>query len=115
MVQAGPVLILIGGRSNEKYSHVYAFHLERQYWMFFHIAPDGETVSTADGNVDDNGLFQLPRNVSTSLVYQENTRTIYGFLGQPLKDPPPIFMLSVGQSIAVINHQDDMLKMLSFN
>lgn len=115
MIQAGPIFLLIGGRSNEKYSYVYAYHIERQHWMIFHIAPDGETVSTQDGNVDENGLFQLPRPVSTSLVYQESERTVYGFLGQPLKNPPPIFMLNVGASIANINLQDDMLKMLNVN
>ncbi|EAX97930.1 Kelch motif family protein [Trichomonas vaginalis G3] len=112
MVKTGPVLLLIGGRSNAQYTHVYAYHLERQTWMYFHIAPDGETVSTVDGDVDDNGLFMLPRTQNTSLVYREEERSVFGFLGAPLMDPPMIHKLCVGPSLAVINLQDDMLRMI---
>lgn len=113
MVKAGPVLIMLGGRANDDFTHVFAFHLKRESWFVFHIAPDGETVSTADGNVDDIGLFQLPRTATTSLVYRENERAIYGFLGAPLMEPPMIHRLAVGDSIAFINLQDDLLSMFT--
>ena len=110
LVEAGPIFILIGGRADDEYSFAYAFHKERKMWFLFHVIPDGDTVNQSDGDVTKEGLFRLPRNVSVSLVYEENERSVYGFLGAPHSTPPNIFKLGVGEYISYINLQDDLLQ-----
>jgi hypothetical protein len=91
---------------------MYACDVTRMWWFVFHIMPDGETVSLADGSVSQLGLFMLPRIHSCAICYAEEKRQIVAFLGYPEKDPPPLFVVSCGEALGVINLRDDMLSAL---
>lgn len=109
IVDCGPFYVLIGGKSENQFSFILGFQKARKSWFLFNVVPDNETVTVADGEVTETGLFKLPRNVSISLVYYESERTIYGFLGLPHASPPPVIKLAVDNTISFINLQNDML------
>jgi hypothetical protein len=108
MVNIGRYLFYFGGKMNNEWSLMYACDLVRMWWFIFPIVPDGETVSVADGSVNDLGLFRLPQLESFSMIYVPETRQIMAFLGHPEKDPPRIFVVSCAEALGVINLREDM-------
>jgi hypothetical protein len=112
MVRIGKYLFFFGGRANSEWTLMYACDLHKMWWFIFHIEPDGETVSVADGSVSDIGLFMLPRIHSFGMCYVHEKRQIVAFLGYPEKDPPPIFVVSCGEALSVINLRDDLIDAL---
>ena len=104
-------MIYFGGKANSNWTLVYACDLTKMWWFVFHIAPDEETVTLADGAVSDLGLFLLPRIHSFGVCYVPEKREIVAFMGSKT-DPPPLFVLSIGDAMAVINLREDMLGML---
>ena len=92
---------------------VYACDLTKMWWFVFHITPDEETVTLADGAVIDIGLILLPRIHSFGVVYVPEKREIVAFMGSN-KDPPPLFVLGIGFAMGFINLREDMLGMLVF-
>jgi hypothetical protein len=110
MVRIGRYLIFFGGRMNNDWSLMYACDLIRMWWFVFHVVPDGQTVSIADGSVSELGLFMLPRLHSFGMCYVHETRQIVAFLGHP-----PIFVISCGEALSIINLREDMLDTLRFD
>ncbi|EAY18553.1 Kelch motif family protein [Trichomonas vaginalis G3] len=105
-------LIVIGGKFHVDWTLIYACDITRFWWFVLHVLPDGETVSQTDGCVSDLGLFMLPRAHSMGASWCPTRREIVTFLGFPTKDPPPLYILSVGEAMGVLNMRSDMLEML---
>ena len=114
MVAIGKYVFFFGGKANNDWTLMYACDTKRMWWFIFHVTPDGETVSVADGSVSDLGLFMLPRIHSFGVCYVKEKRQIVAFLGHPEKDPPPLFIVSVGEAMSVIHMRDDMIDALNF-
>ena len=113
MVAIGKYVFFFGGKANSNWTLMYACDTKRMWWFVFHVMPDGETVSVADGSVSDLGLFMLPRIHSFGVCYVKEKRQIIAFLGHPEKDPPPLFIVSVGEAMSVIHLRDDMIDVLN--
>ena len=77
-----------------------------------HVEPDYETVSLADGMVSEFGLFMVPRIHRFAVGYSKEKRAVVATLGYPMREPPPLFMLSMGGALGVIHLRDDMLAAL---
>ena len=114
MISIGKYVFFFGGKANNDWTLMYACDTNRMWWFIFHVMPDGETVSVADGSVSDLGLFMLPRIHSFGVCYVKEKRQIVAFLGHPEKDPPPLFIVSVGEAMSVIHLRDDMIDALNF-
>jgi hypothetical protein len=112
MVRVDKYLFFFGGRANNDWTLMYACDIGRMWWFIFHVVPDGETVSAADGSVSDSGLFMLPRIHSFSMCYVKETKQIVAFLGHPEKDPPPLFVVSCSEALGIIHLREDMLAAL---
>jgi len=112
MVRVQDYLIYFGGKTNTDHTLVYACDIHKMWWFVFHVAPDGETTSLADGSVTENGLFQIPKTHSFGLVYCERKREVLAFLGFPSRDPPLLSILSVGDALSILHLRDDMLDSL---
>jgi hypothetical protein len=112
MVQIGKYAFFFGGRANTHWTLMYACDLSKLWWFVFHVKADGESVSVTDGCVSESGLFMLPRIHSFSMCYVAKTRKIIAFLGNPETDPPPLFIVAVGDAMAVIHLRDDLLSAL---
>jgi hypothetical protein len=111
---AGMVIVekyafFFGGRANNSSTLMYACDLTTLWWFVFHVMPDGETVSVADGSVSELGLFMLPRIHAFSMCYVKESRQILAFLGAPEKDPPPVFSVAIGEAMSIIHLRDDMV------
>lgn len=115
MVSVGKYVFFFGGKGTTNWTLMYACDTVRMWWFVFHIMPDGETVSVADGSISDLGLFMLPRIHSFGVCYVKEKRQIVAFLGHPEKDPPPLFVVSIGEAMGVINLRDDMIDVLNID
>ena len=104
-------MFYFGGKANTNWTLVYACDLTKMWWFVFHIVPDEETVTLADGAISDLGMFLLPRIHSFGVCYVPEKREIIAFMGSKA-DPPPLFVLSIGAPMAVVNLREDMLEML---
>lgn len=113
MVAVDKYVFFFGGKANSNWTLMYACDVERMWWFVFHIQPDGESVSYTDGTITDMGLFMLPRIHSFGVCYVNETREIIAFLGHPEKDPPPLFIVSIGDAMGVVHMREDMVKALS--
>lgn len=116
MVQVEKYLFYFGGKlanNSNKWTLMYACDIKRMWWFVFHIIPDGESVSIADGSISDTGLFMLPRIHSFGVSYIKEKRTIMAFLGYPLKDPPPLFSVYIGDAMSMIHLREDMIAVLN--
>jgi hypothetical protein len=109
MVRIGHHLFFFGGRSNSEWTLTYACDVRRMWWFVFQVLPDGETVSLADGIVNDAGLFMLPMIHSFGFCYEKQSREVITFLGVPERDPPPFFRMALGEALSVINLREDMM------
>ena len=116
IVSVGQYIFLVGGfLDGIKYSIVRGYDTVRKWWFVVHITPDDETTTVADGSIDSNGIFMVPRISYGGIAYQQSTRQIVVFLGQPVIEPPPLFSLSIGEPLAYLHLQSDMLAMLSLS
>ena len=113
MVRAENYLFFFGGRAKQVWTMVYACDIAKNWWFVFFVAPDDVTTTTADGRVSSDGLFLLPHLSEFSTVYDHAKRQIYAFLGNPEKTPAPLFILSIGDSLGVINLREDMAAMFA--
>jgi hypothetical protein len=113
LVAAGDFLLLVGGRLDRaRHCGLYGYDVRRQRWFVFPVRPDGETTALADGVVDRDGTFQLPRTWSASAVFRAATREVVLFLGQPFLEPPHLGVVGVGPALAVLHLQGDLLDAL---
>ena len=110
MVHFDKYLMFIGGKASTASTLMYSLDLEKMRWFVFHILPDGSTVSAVDGTISDLGLFMLPRISSLGVTYIESTREIVGYLGNPMKDPSPLFILNIGEALSTLHLRSDMLQ-----
>jgi hypothetical protein len=108
----GRYLIILGGQRDSGFTHVYGLDIEREHWFTLTVLPDGETVTMDDGNIK-NGMFQLPREHSSSFAYSPNLRVAVSVMGSRLLDPPPAHVIQLASAIATLNLTSDMLRMLS--
>lgn len=69
MASVDEYIFLIGGEATFNYMHLFALDVKRKWWFAFHIRPDGESFATSDGIVNKLGLFMMPREYSTTFVY----------------------------------------------
>lgn len=109
MVHFDKYLMFIGGKASTTSTLMYSLDLEKMRWFVFHILPDGSTVSAVDGTISDLGLFMLPRISSLGVIYINSTREIVGYLGHPMKDPSPLFILNIGEALSTLHLRSDML------
>ena len=42
-------------------------------------------------------------------------REVLAYLGYPEKDPPPLFIISIGEALAFLNLRDDMIDIFQNN
>lgn len=112
MILVEHYLFFFGGKASSNWTLMYVCDVDKLWWFIFHIQPDGITVSTTDGNVNDLGLFMLPRIHSFGVCYVKQKREIMAFLGEPLKDPPPLFIVEIGDALSIIHLREDMVDIL---
>ena len=108
-------LILIGGKSEYSFTHIYGYDIERKWWFIFHIKPDEETLSYEDGEIIDIGLFMIPREFGFSTFYSSINREIIIIFGNNLLNPLPIFKIFIGNALSILHHRNDMLDLLNIN
>ena len=113
--RAGDYLVFFGGKHKNGLSMVYACEMKRMWWFVFFVAPDGESTSVVDGKISSDGLFLLPRMWWFSSCYIPEKRQILVTLGCPMKRPPPISILSIGDALAVLNLRQDMMAMFELS
>lgn len=115
MIRAGEYLFFFGGNSEKEFTKMYGGHIKTSRWFVFYVAPDGESTSLVDGRVSKEGLFLLPFFRDFASAYVPEHRQIVAFFGSPHRSPVPVFVLSIGDALAVLNDQQDMIDMLYFN
>ncbi|EAY14551.1 Kelch motif family protein [Trichomonas vaginalis G3] len=104
-------LFYFGGKYDENYSNVYVYDVERNTFFILPIAPDDETVSLADGEVNSEGYLMLPRRHSFTLFYNDKRRQMMACLGLPEQDVVNINVLSISDALSVIHLQSDLVRM----
>lgn len=115
LVSCDEYVMLIGGESTVKYMHVFALDVKRKWWFAFHVRPDNETLTIADGAVNKSGLFMLPREHSASIVYSPRERQLVSVMGSKLVNPPPVFTISVGEALSALHLRNDMVDLFSID
>jgi hypothetical protein len=115
LVSADDFIFLMGGESQFPHVHVYALDVERQWWFAFHVRPDGDTLQASDGFVNRQGLFMLPMEHSASIVYSPRERQLVCVMGSKMIDPPPVFLLSIGECLGVLHVRTDMREMFKID
>jgi len=115
MVLVDQYLVYFGGKNDDDYSLVYACDMKRKRWFTFWVIPDGETVSTTDGNVDEGGVFYIPKTYGFSTSYSPEKREIVACLGSPSRNPAMFSVFSVGEALSVLHLRDDLLDTLWSN
>ena len=108
MVAADEFIFVIGGEYPTTYMHIYALEVGRKWWSAFHIRPDGEMLSIDDGIVNKIGLFMLPREFGSAIVYDEETRSLVSTLGSRLIPSVPIFKIEIGIALGFLHIRSDM-------
>lgn len=109
LIKASEYLVFIGGKSSSNWSTVNALDIPNKTWFIVHIKPDEKTVSEADGNVTETGVFMIPRTHSMAVAFDDETRKLYTCLGSPMFDPAPVYTLELGEAIGVMHLRDDLL------
>jgi len=110
LIGADEFIFLIGGESTSQFMHIYAYDVKKRWWFAFHVRPDSQTLSLMDGYVNEIGLFMLPREFSSSLVYREQTRELVSVMGSRIMSPQPIFKIEIGTALGVLHLRNDMFE-----
>ena len=108
LISVDEYLFLIGGEADSQFMHIFALDVGRKWWFAFHVRPDMESISLADGNVNKNGLFMLPREYSASIHYDPHTKEILSVFGSRMMNQVPVFKLSIGAALASLHMRSDM-------
>jgi hypothetical protein len=108
VVLVGKYLFYFGGKAQTRWALLYACDLEKMEWFVFHVAPDGETVTESDGNIDSVGQFMMPRNHSFCMCYVQDRKEIISFMGSALIDPPPLNVIAVGDALGISSAPSDL-------
>ncbi|OHS94123.1 Kelch motif family protein [Tritrichomonas foetus] len=112
LLPADEYMFLIGGEASIAYMHIFALDVKRKWWFAFHVRPDNNSLSIADGTVNKVGLFMLPREHSAAVVYSPTMRSIFSVMGSRMMEPPPIFKIEIGEALASLHQRSDMLDMI---
>jgi len=112
MAYAEGYIFWFGGKSKSQFNLMFALELRSKWWFVFHVCPDGDTTTYADGQIDKLGLFLLPRIDSFGMQYCPKTRNLIGYLGNPLTNPPPFFVVSLTDALPVLKLREDMIDLL---
>jgi hypothetical protein len=109
----GEFLILIGGYIDEqRFSLVKVFDTVRRCWFVLNVFPDNNTATVADGDVDSEGNFLVPRMFGGFAVFRPTKRQICISLGEPMTNPPPLYIFNVGKGMSIAHHQLDIISVL---
>lgn len=103
-------ILCFGGSSEYHYTHLFAFDTIRKWWFVFHIKPSQEDESK--GEVNDLGLFKIPRQSSFASIYDSKTRQIISVFGNHLEENTPIGVFDLAKALALCNQREDLLSML---
>ena len=106
-------LFFFGGKSKPAWTLMYALDIKKMWWFVFHVLPDGETTTYTDGRIEKIGLFLLPRIDSFGMHYVPKTRSLIGCLGNPFNNPPPFFIITIGEALPIIKLREDMIDMFN--
>lgn len=112
LVNVGSFLMLVGGRSEKRYTLIHVFDTDIHFWFILPIIPDWKTVTAEDGAIANDGLLMVPSIHSATSAYRPKRREIIIFEGSPTKTPSPVTLISMGIALGVLNHHKDMLSML---
>lgn len=109
LVPVDHYLFLLGGKSTNNFTLLYACDVIKMNWFLFYLIPDDETVNLRDGYINEEFNFMVPRTASMGIVYSPKSRRIVTFLGRPIEeDPPPIHIYDLDDAYAIIHLQHDM-------
>lgn len=114
MVKASDYLFFFGGRSDDEFTKMYVGNVRNSSWFVYYMLPDGESTSFVDGKISKEGLFLMPDTCDFSCSYVPERRQIFAFFGHPHKSPVPIFIVSIGDALAILNDMEDIRSMLIF-
>ena len=106
-------LFVFGGKHTTKYTFLYALDLDNNNWFKFHIVPDGLSVLVCDGNVNENGLFEVPRVCGQSMIFSTKDKCLYSIFGDNYLSSCPVQKIELGSALAILNMRTDMKHMLS--
>ncbi|OHT14922.1 Kelch motif family protein [Tritrichomonas foetus] len=115
LVSADEYIFLIGGESTVKFMHIYALDVKRKWWFAFHVRPDNQSLSLADGIINKVGLFMLPREHSCSVAYSSRERALVSVMGSRMVNPAPVFRISLGLPLAALHLRNDMLDLFTYD
>ena len=113
LVSIDRYLILFGGYiEKHRFAMVRGYDTIKKWWFVYYVVPDDETTTVADGMVEPNGVFMIPRMFGGFTILRPSDRKVYISLGKPFVDPPPIYVFDLSNGIAVMHHQLDLIDML---
>lgn len=110
-------LLLVGGEvhnemeENIPFAPIYVFNLDTSQWSILPVQPDNVTTNPSDGYLDRNGDFLVPVCKQSSVAYNEPGREVVVFLGSPSTNPPTAYSIKIGNPLATLHLQNDMLSM----
>ena len=111
-------ILLYGGdlegeqEEESSYAPVYLFDVDSNQWSIFPVAPDYESTSIKDGEVDKNGNFRLPLVAQSTGVYNPISREVHIFMGYPPPTSPMESILEISTPLSSLHIQADMLQVL---
>ena len=115
LISVDNYLFLIGGESESNHMHIFVFDVSRNWWFAFHVRPDMINISIKDGIINKVGLFMLPREHSSSIIYRKKERELISVFGSRLMNPPPVFKISIGSALSSLHLRNDMLEMFQYS
>ena len=115
MVTVGKYIVQIGGvaKAGQQFSAIRVYDIERGLWSKLPISPDNTSTLLCDGEIDQDGYFNLPSCYDVTLVYREQEREIVALEGKPFNNPPYLAVLSLGEATPELNLHSDLLSMLN--
>ena len=86
-----------------EYSALYCLDIDRMWFFYFFLVPDGVTTSIADGIITDSNIFMIPKQKAATITYSPKNRELIMLSGTP-----ELNRISIGEALAFINLRDDM-------
>lgn len=115
LISVDEYMFLVGGEDSTAFMHIFALDVKRSWWFAFHVRPDNETLTLADGIVNKVGLFMLPREHSSSVIYSTKERELVSVMGSKMSDQAPVFSVTLGESLSCIHLRNDMLELYHYD
>ena len=108
-------ILMMGGdqqaehEDDRPFAPIYLYDVDASQWSIFPVAPDNDTTSIKDGEVDKNGNFRLPLVSQATGVYDPIDREIHIFLGYPPPNSPLESVFEISTPLSSLHIQSDML------